>query len=114
MIEGLLASWGAAAAWGIFGPVLEKLAKDVVNDTAKNYVKKSFGSVLSPLNRKPLTKATGLAVKELLKLLEDELLDAELETRELEVMRDVVADFLEQDACAAGYPRPVSGTGLSS
>ncbi|MCW5201606.1 NACHT domain-containing protein [Desulfobulbus sp. US4] len=97
MIEGLLASWGAAAAWGIFDPVLEKLAKDVVNDTAKNYVKKSFGSVLSPLNRKPLTKATGLAVKELLKLLEDELLDAELETRELEVMRDVVADFLEQE-----------------
>ncbi|MDU9047238.1 MAG: NACHT domain-containing protein [Candidatus Electrothrix sp. Rat3] len=93
MIEGLLLSWGATAAWSVFGPVLENLAQDA----AKSYVGKCFGSVLSPLNRKPLTKATGLAVKELLKLLEDELLDADLETRELEAMRDVVADFLEQE-----------------
>ncbi|WLE96714.1 MAG: NACHT domain-containing protein [Candidatus Electrothrix communis] len=98
MIEGLLASWGAAAAWGIFGPVLEKLAKDVVNDTAKNYVKKSFGSVLSPLNRKPLTKATGLAVKELLKQLEDELLDVEMDTEEVRELEGIVAAFLEQDS----------------
>ncbi|MCI5223633.1 MAG: hypothetical protein D3924_13420 [Candidatus Electrothrix sp. AR4] len=98
MIEGILATWGATAAWSIFGPVLEKLAKDVVNDTAKNYARKCFGNVFSPLNKKPLTKATGLAVKELLSLLEDELLDADLETRELEAMRDSVADFLEQDA----------------
>ncbi|MCI5210967.1 MAG: AAA family ATPase, partial [Candidatus Electrothrix sp. ATG2] len=97
MIEGILATWGATAAWGIFGPVVEKLAKDVVNDTAKNYVRKCFGNVFSPLNKKPLTKATGLAVKELLSLLEDELLDADLETRELEAMRDAVADFLEQE-----------------
>lgn len=98
MIEGLLASWGAAAAWSVFGPVLENIAQAVAEDAAKSYVGKCFGNVFSPLNRKPLTKATGLAVKELLKLLEDELLDAELETRELEAMRDVVADFLEQDA----------------
>uniref|UniRef100_UPI0040575CFD NACHT domain-containing protein n=1 Tax=Candidatus Electrothrix sp. TaxID=2170559 RepID=UPI0040575CFD len=97
MIEGVLISWGATAAWSVFGPVLENIAQGVAKDAAKSYVGKCFGSVLSPLNRKPLTKATGLAVKELLKLLEDELLDAELETRELEVMRDVVADFLEQD-----------------
>jgi len=97
MIEGILATWGATAAWSIFGPVVEKLAKDVVNDTAKNYVRKCFGHVFSPLNKKPLTKAAGLAVKELLSLLEDELLDADLETRELEAMRDSVADFLEQE-----------------
>ncbi|MCI5147543.1 MAG: NACHT domain-containing protein, partial [Candidatus Electrothrix sp. AR3] len=97
MLEGVLLSWGAKAAWGIFSPVLEKLAQDVVNDTAKNYVSKCFGSVFSPLNREPLTKAMGRAIKALLKLLEDELLDAEIETGELEAMREVVADFLEQE-----------------
>lgn len=85
MIEGLLVSWGATAAWSAFGPVLENLAQDIAKDAAKSYVGKCFGSVLSPLNRKPLTKAIGSAIKELLKLLEDELLDAELETYELEV-----------------------------
>ena len=105
MIEGILTTWGATAAWGIFGPVLEKLAKDVANDAAKNYVGKCFGSVLSPLNKKPLTKAVGLAVKELLKLLEDELLDAEPEHRELEAMREAVADFLEQEPVQQAFGR---------
>ena len=98
MIEGLLISWGIKGAWSAFGPVLEDLAQGVAEDAAKSYVGKCFGSVLSPLNKKPLTKATGLAVKELLDLLEDELLDADLETRELEEMREAVADFLEQDS----------------
>ena len=97
MIEGLLISWGIKGAWSTFGPVLENLAKGVAEDAAKIYVGRCFGSVFSPLNKKPLTKATGLAVKELLKLLEDELLDADLETRELEAMRDAVAAFLEQE-----------------
>ncbi|MCI5197735.1 MAG: NACHT domain-containing protein, partial [Candidatus Electrothrix sp. AW5] len=98
MIEGLLISWGIKGAWSAFGPVLENLAQGVAEDAAKSYVGKCFGSVLSPLNKKPLTKAIGLAVKELLKLLEDELLDADLETCELEAMRDSVAGFLEQNA----------------
>ncbi|MCI5143809.1 MAG: NACHT domain-containing protein, partial [Candidatus Electrothrix sp. ATG1] len=70
---------------------------DVVNDTAKNYVRKCFGSVFSPLNREPLTKALGRTVKELLKLIEDELLDGDMETSKLEAMREVVADFLEHE-----------------
>ncbi|XOF34932.1 MAG: hypothetical protein ACL93V_06480 [Candidatus Electrothrix sp. YB6] len=71
------------------------MAQGVAEDAAKSYVGKCFGSVLSPLNKKPLTKAIGLAVKELLKQLEDELLDA-VETEEVRELEDVVAAFLEQ------------------
>ncbi len=98
MIEGMLVSWGATTAWSVFGPVLDNLAQGVAEDVAKSYVGKCFSNVFPPLNRKPLTEATGRAVKELLKLLEDELLDADLEIHELEEMRDAVAAFLEQDS----------------
>ncbi|MCI5218631.1 MAG: hypothetical protein D3914_05440, partial [Candidatus Electrothrix sp. LOE2] len=38
MIEGLLASRGAAAAWGIFGPVLENIAQAAAQDAAQDAV----------------------------------------------------------------------------
>ncbi|MGR0482628.1 MAG: hypothetical protein ACTFAL_14830 [Candidatus Electronema sp. V4] len=97
MVVELLTAWGVKTAWSAFGPVLENLAKDVAKDAAKSYVGKCFGSVFSPKNEKVLIEGTGRAVKELLKQLEDELLDAELETRELENMRGAVADFLKQE-----------------
>uniref|UniRef100_UPI004055B736 NACHT domain-containing protein n=1 Tax=Candidatus Electronema sp. TaxID=2698783 RepID=UPI004055B736 len=98
MVVELLTAWGVKTAWSAFGPVLEDLAKDVAKDAAKSYVGKCFGNVFSPKNEKVLIEGTGRAVKELLKQLEDELLDADLETRELENMRGAVAAFLDQEA----------------
>lgn len=98
MVVELLTAWGVKTAWSAFGPVLEDLAKDVAKDAAKSYVGKCFGSVFSPKNEKVLIEGTGRAVKELLKQLEDELLDADLETRELKNMRGAVAAFLDQEA----------------
>ena len=110
MIEGLLISWGIKGAWSAFGPVLEDFAKSIAEDAAKSYVGKCFGSVLSPLNKKPLTKAAGLAVKELLKLLEDELLDAELETRELEgAWRGVLPEDASREGHFWSFSLPESG-----
>ena len=97
MVVELLTAWGVKAAWSAFSPVLEDLAKDVAKDAAKSYVGKCFGRVFSPKNEKVLIEGTGRAVKELLKQLEDELLDADMEIRELENMRGAVADFLKQE-----------------
>ena len=56
-----LAIWGVAgAAWFVFRPILEELAKDVAKDISKSYVKSCFESVFSPIHRKPLAVATGL------------------------------------------------------
>jgi hypothetical protein len=68
------------------------LAKEVAKDVAKSYVGQCFQSVFSAIYKKPLAVATGQALKELLELLEliqNELLDADLEREQLE---DWVAD----------------------
>ena len=75
---------------------MSPFAKDVVKDAAKSYVGKCFGSVFSPIHRGALTKATGWAVKELLELLENELLDVDMGTEDLIELRTVVAHFLDQ------------------
>ena len=49
-IDDWLLIWGAAQATGaLVKPVLVDLAKDVVNDSAKDYVKRCFGRVFKPL-----------------------------------------------------------------
>ena len=74
-----LVTWGVTKATGfVFRPILEDLAKDVAKDAAKSYVGKCFKNVFSVIHRKPLTKATGLAVKELLELIESELIGADV------------------------------------
>jgi hypothetical protein len=94
MLPELLTAWGATAAWSIFEPVLKKLALDVVNDTAKNCVKKSFGNVFIT---EPVIKATGRAIKELLDLLEYELdVDEDTNTEDLIELRRAVSSFLDQ------------------
>jgi len=85
-----LVIWGAGGvAWSVFRPVLEDLAKDVAKDVAKSYVGQCFKSVFSVIHRNPLTRATGLALKELLELIENELLDAGLDR---DALRDWVGD----------------------
>ncbi len=93
-----LAIWGVGqAAWSVFRPILEDLAKDVAKDTAKSYVGQCFKSVFSVIHREPLTKATGLALKELLELIESELIRADIENDELRNWIDDVRRFIKHD-----------------
>ncbi len=92
-----LVIWGVSqAAVFVFRPVLEELAKDVTKDAAKSYVGKCFKSVFSGLHRDPLTRATGLALKELLEQIESELLDADLDSDQLQDWIDGVRRFTKR------------------
>lgn len=91
-----LAVWGAAQATAIvFRPILEDLARDVAKDAAKSYVGRCFQKVFSVIHKQPLTKATGLAVKELLELVENELIRAGIEEEELRDWTGDVRRFIE-------------------
>ncbi|MCP4699944.1 MAG: NACHT domain-containing protein, partial [Gammaproteobacteria bacterium] len=105
MTEGL-AIWGLAqAAQSIFTPILEDLAKGVAEDAAKSYVGKSFESVFSVIHKAPLTKATGQALKELLDLIENELLDADWSEDDVRGMMPRVKQFIEhQEVCGCLKP----------
>ncbi|MEM9366019.1 MAG: NACHT domain-containing protein, partial [Planctomycetota bacterium] len=92
-----LAVWGAAMHDFAFKPVLEDLAKDVAKDPAKSYVGKCFKDVYSVIHRDPLTKAAGLAVKELLELIESELSRADVPDDEHPAWIDDVRRFIRQD-----------------
>jgi GTPase SAR1 family protein len=91
----LLAVWGVAQAAGfLFKPVLEDFAKDVVKDKAKDYVKGCFGNVFKSLHKDTLQKALANALKELLQLLQDELLDAGLAEKEVAAWNNDVKEFV--------------------
>lgn len=93
-----LAVWGIGKATAVvFRPILEDLAKDVAKNAAKSYVGQCFKSVYSVIHRDPLTKATGLAVRELLELIESELVRADVPDDELPEWVDDVGRFTRQD-----------------
>jgi hypothetical protein len=93
-----LVVWGVGqAAWSVFRPILEDLAKDVAEDAAKSYVGQCFKNVFSIIHREPLTKATGLALKELLELIESELVRADIDDAELRGWINDVRGFVKHD-----------------
>ena len=93
-----LAVWGIGKATAaVFRPILEDIAQDVAKDAAKSYVGQCFKSVYSVIHRDPLTKATGLAVRELLELIESELVRADVPDDELPEWVDDVGRFTRQD-----------------
>ncbi len=98
-----LAIWGVAqATWFVFRPILEDLAKDVAKDISKSYVKSCFANTWSVIHRKQLAVATGRALKELLELLQNELLDADLDREQLNDWIDDVRRFTQRDeGCTA-------------
>jgi len=97
-----LALWGVGqATWFVFRPILEDLAKDVAKDISKSYVKSCFKGVFSALYRKPLAVATGRALKELLELIQNELLDADLSRDDLADWIDDVRRLTEDDEVRA-------------
>ncbi|MEM1280454.1 MAG: HEAT repeat domain-containing protein [Cyanobacteria bacterium P01_H01_bin.152] len=93
------------ASLSIFRPILEDIAKDVAKDTAKSYVGQCFKNVFSVIYKEPLTKATGQALKELLQLIEDELIRADIEEARLKGWVHDVKQFVNhasvRDAIAA-------------
>ena len=92
------AIWGVGqTAKFLFKPILEDLAKDVAKDAAKSYVGQCFKNVFSVIHREPLSKATGLALKELLELIQNELLDADLTDEQIEYWVDDVRRFTRHD-----------------
>ncbi|MEM9089739.1 MAG: NACHT domain-containing protein [Cyanobacteria bacterium P01_F01_bin.53] len=90
-----LAIWGISAV-SVFRPILEDIAKDVTKDAAKSYVGKCFKNVFSVIYKEPLTKATGQALKELLQLIEDELIRADIEEERLKGWVPDVKQFVHQ------------------
>src|SRR6185295_14120892 len=78
-------------------PILEDFAKDVLKDTAKDYVKGCFGRMFSSLRKEPLQRALGKALRELLQLIQDELLDCGLTEEELEDWIPQVKEFTRSD-----------------
>uniref|UniRef100_UPI0031FDAB26 NACHT domain-containing protein n=1 Tax=Sphaerothrix gracilis TaxID=3151835 RepID=UPI0031FDAB26 len=104
-----LAIWGVAAL-SVFRPILEDIAKEVAKDAAKSYVGQCFKSVFSVIYKEPLTKATGQALKELLQLIEDELIRADIEGERLQAWIYDVRRFVNQesvrDAIAALFLQP--------
>ncbi|WP_020393506.1 HEAT repeat domain-containing protein, partial [Thiolinea disciformis] len=69
-------------------PILEEFLKDFGNDLAKDAGKSTLGKIykttFSKLKREPLLKATGLALKEFLELMENELLDNEVSEKDIQ------------------------------
>ncbi|MEL7086584.1 MAG: NACHT domain-containing protein, partial [Cyanobacteria bacterium J06597_1] len=104
-----LAIWGVSAL-SVFRPILEDIAKDVAKDAAKSYVAQCFKNVFSVIYKEPLTKATGQALKELLQLIEDELIRADIEGELLQSWVNDVRRFVKQesvrDAIAALFLQP--------
>lgn len=96
MIETLVPLGIAHLSKTLFYPILEDVAKDVAEDAAKSYVGQAFANVFSAVNKKALSKATGLAIKELLDLIENELLDNELTEKRISAMIPAVKVFLEK------------------
>jgi hypothetical protein len=90
-----LTLWGVTQAAGfLFKPVLESLAEDAVKDIAKDKIKASFGSVFKAASRDTLTRAYGRAVKELLQLIQDELIANDIAEAQVEAWNDDVKLFI--------------------
>lgn len=82
----------------LFKPVLEDLAKDAVKDVVKDKIKASFGSVFRAVGKDTLTRAYGRAVKELLQLIQDELIANEVPETQVAAWNDDAKLFIRSDA----------------
>ena len=79
-----LVLWGVTQAVGfVFKPILEEVAKDAAKEYVKDFFKSCLSNVLRLPEKEPLQIATGKAMTELLKLIQQELEDADLEYIEI-------------------------------
>lgn len=86
------------ATGALVKPVLEDFAKDVVNDSAKDYVKNCFGSVFKSPKKEEHQKALGKAIKELAQLIDEQLRDAGIPAHQTEAWADDAKEFVRSKA----------------
>ena len=96
----LLVLWGVTQAVGfLFKPILEELAKEVAKDYVKDFFKSCLSNVLSP-EKEPLQIATGKAITEFLKLIQQELEDADLDNITILQYRYSLEEFIKNKQVA--------------
>ncbi|WP_413167327.1 NACHT domain-containing protein [Capilliphycus salinus ALCB114379] len=96
-----LALWGVTQAVGfVFKPILQDLAKDAAKDYVKDFFKSCLSNVLRLPEKEPLQIATGKAITEFLKLIQQELEDADLEYIEIQQYKLSVEEFIKDKEVA--------------
>ncbi|MBE9130105.1 NACHT domain-containing protein, partial [Coleofasciculus sp. LEGE 07081] len=97
-----LAVWGVTSAVGlVFKPILEDLAKDATKDWAKDLMKDSLKNVLRLPSKEPVDIAAGKALTEFLKLVQDELEEANLSDKEIKEYTKPLKQFIHNKAVKA-------------
>jgi predicted NACHT family NTPase len=101
-----LVVWGVTQAVGfVFAPILKDLAQDAAKDFTKDFFKDCLKKVLIEY-KEPLDKAAGKAITEFLKLFQDKLEDAELETQEIKTYLKPLKQLLKVPAVQETLGKP--------
>jgi len=103
-----LALWGVTQAVGfVFKPILEYLAKDTAKDYVKDFFKSCLSNVLPLPNSQQTEKqqetlkiVTGKAITEFLKLIQQELEDADLEYIQIQQYNLSLEEFIKDQQVA--------------
>jgi predicted NACHT family NTPase len=97
----LLVLWGVTQAVGfVFKPILEELAKDAAKDYVKDFFKSCLSNVLRLSEKEPLQIATGKAITEFLKLIQQELEDADLDNTTIRQYSYFLEEFIKNKQVA--------------
>ncbi len=100
MIDWLVV-WGVTQAVGfVFKPILEELAKDAAKDYVKDFFKSCLSNVLRFPKQEPIQIATGKAITEFLKLIQQELEDADLDNITILQYRYFLEEFIKNKTVA--------------
>src|SRR5262249_43785693 len=87
--------WGVTKASGLLvNAVLGDLAQDVAKDKAKDYIKGCFGSVFKADHKDTLQRTMGIALRELVQPIEDELLDTGLTDEQVQAWTRDIKQFI--------------------
>ncbi|MBK9315531.1 MAG: NACHT domain-containing protein [Acidobacteria bacterium] len=90
--------WGVTQATGfMFKPILEEFAKDVVKGKAEDYVKGCFGRVFNSHWKDAFQRILGKALRELLQLVQDELLDCGVPETDLKNWIVTLKSFIQSE-----------------
>jgi hypothetical protein len=96
-----LVLWGVTQAVGfVFKPILEELAKDAAKDYVKDFFKSCLSNVLRLPEKEPLQIATGKAITEFLKLIQQELEDADLNDTTIRQYSYFIEEFIKNKQVA--------------
>ncbi|MGB3532569.1 MAG: HEAT repeat domain-containing protein [Microcoleaceae cyanobacterium] len=96
-----LALWGVNQAVGfVFKPILEELAKDAAKDYVKDFFKSCLSNILRLPQKEPIQIATGKAITEFLKLIQQELEDADLDDTTIRQYSYFLEEFIKNKQVA--------------